>query len=104
MKLCIVRFVIAVFVAIVMATPLDARRVDYDSGPIETMSDGFIYVRGNSGMHVLEPVGVCLWCEPGLQVLVTFIGFTRATLKPFSRRVRARPLKVLVIKDGRDQL
>lgn len=104
MKHFTVRVIAAVLATIVMATPLDARRVDYDSGPIEAMSEGLIYVRGNTGVHIFEPVGACVWCELGLEVLVTFLGFTRATLKPFSKSVRGRPLRVLVVRDGRDEL
>lgn len=75
---------------------------DYDVGVIEQMSEGNIYVRGTHGRHVLETLGTCLWCEVGMEVVVNFEGFTRAKLSPYSESVRGRPVRVFVIKDGRE--
>jgi hypothetical protein len=78
------------------------RAQKYDVGVIEEMSEGNIYVRGNHGRHVLEALGSCLWCQVGLDVLVNFEGFTRAKLSPYSESVRGRPVRVFVVKDGRE--
>jgi hypothetical protein len=76
---------------------------NYDVGVIEEMTEDNIYVRGNLGLHVLETVRACLWCQVGLEVLVTFEGFTRAKLSPYSENVRGRPLRVFVVRDGREE-
>lgn len=75
----------------------------YDVGVIEEMSEGNIYVRGNHGLHVLETVGSCLWCEVGFEVIVSFEGFTRAKLSPYSESIRGRPVRVFVVRDGREE-
>jgi len=75
----------------------------YDIGVIESMSEGSIYVKGNYGMHQLEILGTCLWCEVGLDVLVTFRGFTRATLATYPRAPLGKPVKAFIIKDGREE-
>ncbi|MBI4963103.1 MAG: hypothetical protein HY913_07500 [Desulfomonile tiedjei] len=76
---------------------------NHDVGVIESMSEGDIYVRGNYGLHQLELLGTCLWCEVGLEVLVTFRGFTRATLRPSVKTPLAKPVGAFIIKDGREQ-
>lgn len=103
MKKLIPALCFALIASLVLVDVQDARRVDYDSGPIESLDEGLILVKGNRGVHVLEPLGVCFWCEEGMEVLITFLGFTRATLKPYSRSIRGRPIKVLVLEDGREQ-
>ena len=80
--------------------PVQAQK--YDVGVIEEMSEGNIYVRGSHGRHVLETLGTCLWCEVGMEVLVSFEGFTRAKLSPYSESVQGRPVRVFVIRDGRE--
>jgi hypothetical protein len=80
-----------------------ARGQKYDVGVIEEMSEGNIYVRGNHGLHVLETVGSCLWCEVGFEVLISFEGFTRAKLSPYSESIRGRPVRVFVVRDGREE-
>ncbi len=80
----------------------DAQKIDYDSGPIEMMAEGKIYVKGNRGNHVLEPLGECVWCEVGLEVLITFKGLTRAELKPYAERGNSKSISVFLIKDGRE--
>ncbi len=82
--------------------PAGALRVEYDGGPIKTIVDDKIYVQGSLGSHVFEPIGVCSWCEEGVEVLITFSGYTRATLQPKSESFHGRPVPVLIIKDGRE--
>ena len=68
------------------------------------MSEGAIYVKGRRGVHVLEPLSDCYWCEVGLEVSIKFTGFTRATLSPFIGSGRVKPVGVLILRDGRDEL
>jgi hypothetical protein len=83
-------------------TRLCAVSVEYDSGLIERVVDDRIYVKGGLGDHVFEPVGICSWCEEGVEVSIAFQGYTRATLQPKSQSFRGRPLQVLIIRDGRE--
>ncbi len=87
--------------AVVNAEQVQAQK--YDVGTIEDISEGNIYVRGNYGLHVLETLGSCLWCEVGTEVIINFDGFTRAKLSPYGESARGRPVRVFVIKDGREQ-
>lgn len=75
----------------------------HDIGVIASMSEGNIYVRGNYGLHELEMLGTCLWCEVGIEVMVTFAGFTRATLSRYPKSALGKPVKVFIIKDGREE-
>lgn len=88
----------------VLITPdhLRALRVEYDGGPIQSIVDDKIYVKGELGNHIFEPIGTCSWCEEGLEVSIAFEGYTRATLQPKSQSFRGRPLQVLIIRDGRE--
>ena len=92
---------LACLLVFISAGPLHGR--DYDVGAIVDMTEGNIYVKGNRGTHVLETFEPCLWCEVGLEVLVRFEGFTRATIAPYSKSVFGGPVRVFVIKDGRDE-
>ena len=100
------RFVLSIMTAVcvfILVCDEPVRAQKYDVGVIEEMSEGNIYVRGNHGLHVLETVGSCLWCEVGFEVLVSFEGFTRAKLSPYSESIRGRPVRVFVVRDGRDE-
>ncbi|MGB6067679.1 MAG: hypothetical protein WBG50_22975 [Desulfomonilaceae bacterium] len=92
---------LACFLVFVSAGTLRGR--DYDVGVITDMSEGNIYVKSNLGTYELETFEPCLWCEVGLQVVVHFEGFTRATIAPYSKSVLGGPVRVFVIKDGRDE-
>jgi len=81
---------------------LRALRVEYDGGLIQSIADDKIYVKGEMGDHIFEPIGTCSWCEEGVEVSIAFTGYTRATLQPRSQSFRGRPLPVLIIRDGRD--
>jgi hypothetical protein len=81
-----------------------AGRWDRDEGTIDSVSDGAIEIHGVRGIHILEMLQDCTWCEAGIEVIVTFKGFGRADLSPSLRSpLVRRPVKVLVIKDGRDE-
>ena len=88
----------------ILITPnhLWALRVEYDVGIIENIVDDKIYVKGDRGDHIFEPVGTCSWCEESVEVSIAFQGYTRATLQPKSQSFRGRPLPVLIIRDGRE--
>ena len=75
---------------------------DYDGGVIQSIVDDRIYVKGELGDHIFEPIGVCSWCEEGVEVSIAFQGYTRATLQPKSLPFPVRPLPVLIIRDGRE--
>jgi hypothetical protein len=99
------KFVVGIMAAVCVCILIcegQVRAQKYDAGVIEDMSEGNIYVRGSHGLHVLEALGSCLWCQVGLDVLVTFEGFTRAKLSPYSESVRGRPVRVFVLRDGRE--
>jgi hypothetical protein len=77
---------------------------EFDSGPIESVSNNVVLVRGNNGLYELELIGPCLWCEEGLEVLITFSGIVRATLAPLIKSPDSfspRPVHVLITRDGR---
>jgi hypothetical protein len=101
MKLSVGIMAAACMFILVCGGPVRAQK--YDVGTIEDISEGNIYVRGNYGHHVLETLGSCLWCEVGVEVLINFEGFTRAKLSPYSESVRGRPVRVFVVKDGREE-
>jgi hypothetical protein len=82
---------------------VSAWRVDYDGGPIEAITEGKLYVQGNTGQYIFEPIGLCAWCEVGIEVLVSLDSLTRATLRPKSESFSARPVKVFIIRDAREQ-
>jgi len=96
--------VVVATVAFIAASqgPIFALSRDYDSGLIEDISENYIYVRGNRGLHVFEPLGYCSWCEVGLEVEVRFEGPVRATIKPYEETIGGRPVKALIIRDGRE--
>jgi hypothetical protein len=77
---------------------------EFDSGPIESVSNNVLLVRGNKGLYELELIGPCLWCEEGLEVLITFSGILRATLTPLVKSPDSfspSPVHVLITSDGR---
>jgi hypothetical protein len=80
-----------------------AWRAEYDGGLIETISESKIHVQGSRGQHIFEPIGMCSWCEVGIDVLITFHGLTRATLRPKSESFSGRPVKAFILRDGREQ-
>ncbi len=88
----------------ILITPnhLWALRIEYDGGLIERIGEDRIYVKGEMGDHIFEPIGVCSWCEEGIEVSIVFQGYTRATLQPKSQSFRGKPLPVLIIRDGRE--
>ena len=51
---------------------LSAFGTEYDAGIIERIADDRIYVKGEFGDHVFEIIGICSWCEEGLEVSYDF--------------------------------
>lgn len=83
-----------------LATPYLPRS---DNGFIEAMLDEKIVVQGYLGTHVLELIGVCTWCEVGMQVAVRFLSVTRAELVQTETAIAKPPVNVFILIDGRDQ-
>ncbi len=78
-----------------------AWRNEFDVGYIESTEGGLIHVQGGKGLHVLEVLRECLWCEEGLEVTVTFSGYGRATLRPTLRSHHGKPIRAFLFRDGR---
>jgi|WetSurMetagenome_2_1015567.scaffolds.fasta_scaffold311430_1 hypothetical protein len=78
-----------------------AAKVELDDGTIESISEGRILIHGTRGDHILECTRECTWCDEGLEVQVKFVGYGRATIKP--RKLVARPVPALVVRDGREE-
>jgi hypothetical protein len=79
------------------------KAAEYDIGYIESVQDGIIRIQGSQGLHVLEALRVCRWCEQGLEVTVTFKGYARVILRPASRFHHGKPLEALLVRDGRQR-
>jgi hypothetical protein len=94
---------VAVCVCFVLAASWSPA-AEYDSGPIASIVDDTVYVEGNNGTYELQLLGLCTWCEEGLEVLIRFDSVAKASMKPqkgpddFSifKAVRA-----LIIRDAR---
>ncbi|AFM23667.1 hypothetical protein [Desulfomonile tiedjei] len=95
---------ISVALLILLCVALASYGTEFDSGPIESVSNNVVLVRGNKGIYELELIGPCLWCEEGLEVLITFSGILRATLTPHVKSPDSfspRPVHVLITRDAR---
>lgn len=79
-----------------------AWRVEYDGGPIEAISEGKLHVQGSTGQYIFEPIGLCSWCEVGIEILITLHSLSRATLRPKSEFFAARPVNAFIIRDARE--
>lgn len=75
-----------------------------DRGVIEALYEHEIQVQGEEGLHILEPMQDCSWCVEGMDVVLTFLKYGRATLSPEAPSRDAKPVKVWVLRDGRDGL
>jgi hypothetical protein len=74
---------------------------EYVVGRIVKVKSGRVYVSGDKGQHILEPLRVCHWCKKGLAVLITYRGITKAKIKPYDNPLREKPIHVYIIRDGR---
>lgn len=72
-----------------------------DVGFIQAIVAENIVVQGELGIHVLEIIGACSWCEVGASVAVDFISSTRAELIQTEFSFFKKPIKAFIIKDGR---
>jgi hypothetical protein len=98
------KFAVIVVLTVLLCLGQFSYGTEFDSGPIESVSSNVVLVRGNNGLYELELIGPCLWCEEGLEVLITFSGIVRATLAPLIKSpdsFKPRPVQVLLIRDGR---
>ncbi|MGD9817655.1 MAG: hypothetical protein AB7V04_03045 [Desulfomonilaceae bacterium] len=72
-----------------------------DVGFILEIVDENIVVQGELGIHVLEIIGACSWCEVGAPVAVDFISSTRAELIQTEFSFFKKTIKAFIIRDGR---
>ena len=88
----------------IAVTPLtvDCFTQDKDVGVILSVSDERVVIQGEMGLHVLELVGVCPWCEQGASVAVNFISHTRAELILTDVPTRKTPVYTMILRDGRE--
>ncbi|MBI5248237.1 MAG: hypothetical protein HY912_01970 [Desulfomonile tiedjei] len=90
-------------VCLVQAAPV-THAAEYDSGLINHIIDDTVYVDGNNGMYVVELLGMCTWCEEGMEVLIKLPGFMKATIEPYRQPgdvSRFKPVRALIIRDAR---
>lgn len=78
-----------------------AAEANWDAGPIDAINDDYLYIEGGKGRHVLQMIGDCSWCTLGLQVLIRFQPFRRATVTPYPGTERGHKVRTLVVRDGR---
>ena len=94
---------VAMCFCFLQATPL-SQAADYDSGPINLIVDDTVYIDGNNGVYAVELLGMCTWCEEGIEVLIKFLGFTKATIQPYRAPDDAaifKPVRCLLVRDAR---
>jgi hypothetical protein len=91
----------AAWVLLSLPRNVGAWRSELDVGFIVSVEGGLVYVQGAKGSHVLEVLRECLWCSEGQEVAVTFSGYGRATLRPASRSHHGKPVRALLVRDGR---
>jgi len=76
----------------------------YDYGPITLIVDDTIYVDGTEGVYALELLGICSWCEEGMEVLINFLDAVTATVRPYNGKSAVsafKPVRTIIIRDGR---
>lgn len=73
-----------------------------DSGVIKEIYGDRVYVEGNLGSHIFEMISPCSWCEQGTTVFIFFENFSRATMIPVPNLLETAPIKLFIIKDGRE--
>jgi hypothetical protein len=72
-----------------------------DGGPIEEMSENKILIHGDYGSYLLEIIGICSWCEIGVDVNINFERMSRASIQPKLGTKLVRPVKVFVVEQQR---
>ncbi len=84
------------------SSPL-AWRVESIGGTIQEISEQAVYVLGDRGINVFELIGVCSWCEDGLDVVVVFQSPTMATMRPEPNLMKNKPVRMFIVRDGREE-
>lgn len=75
-----------------------------DSGIISEIYGDRVYVQTESGVtHIFEMISPCSWCEREITVVIEFQGFTRATMTPIPNTLQSAPVKLFIIRDGREE-
>lgn len=73
-----------------------------DPGVIQEIYEDRVSVEGESGTHIFEIISPCSWCERGITVFIAFEGFSRATMTPVPNTLDSAPIKLFIVKDGRE--
>jgi hypothetical protein len=95
--------ILAVVFALALGTPTYSAFQEYDGGAILSVGDDYIEIQGENGRYIVEPLGICSWCQVGIHAVLRFQGFTRATLRPKDDFGQVRPLRVLILHDTRNE-
>jgi hypothetical protein len=97
------RAIFAFVLAFVLAAPAYSAFPEYDGGPILSVGEDYIEIQGEKGRYIVEPLGICSWCQVGIHAILRFRGFTQATLKPKEDFGDVRPIRVLILHDTRNE-
>ncbi|MCX5861994.1 MAG: hypothetical protein WCG29_06995 [Desulfomonile sp.] len=99
-------FSVMLMLSLLMSTQSLAQSVgkSVESGVIQEFSEDKVYILGETGLHVLELLGVCAWCEEGESVAVFFDSLTRASIRPDPNPLRKNSVQTLIIRDGREDV
>lgn len=76
-------------------------QVATEKGVIREILDEKIYIEGETGMHVLETLGVCSWCEEGLSITIFFDTITKASIQPYPNPQRKKTVRAFILRDAR---
>ncbi len=95
--------ILGIMLLLALTAPTHAMFQDYDGGPILSVGDDHIVIQGENGRYVVEPLGVCSWCQVGIHVTLRFQGFIRGALRPKDDWGAVRPLQVLILEDARNE-
>lgn len=70
-------------------------------GVIQEIVEDRLYISGETGMHILEPLGICAWCEADQSITIFFDTVTRASIQPYPNPFRKRRVETFIIRDAR---
>lgn len=71
-------------------------------GAIEEILGDRVYVKGLQGSHIFEMISACSWCERGAPVSIIFESLSRAIMLPYPNPLQIAPVRLFVIRDGRE--
>jgi hypothetical protein len=73
-----------------------------DAGSIAEIYGDRVYVHGILGSYIFEMISPCSWCERGIPVTIIFESFTRAVMRPNPNTLETAPIRLFIIRDGRE--